>query len=56
MESEFWLAASRNVPVGSMAKFRGVLPRVERWPAAVSYPVCGSTAKIAMLSWPRFEA
>src|SRR3954470_23795078 len=36
--SESWLAANRNLPVGSMPKLRGVLPPVRSLPAAVSLP------------------
>ena len=53
--SLFWFSASRKVPDGSISKLRGVLPPVDWCPTAVSRPVTSSTAKIAMLSCPRFE-
>src|SRR5690348_8452077 len=55
IELESWFSASRKDPVGSIAKLRGVLPRVGSWPTAVSLPDVGSIAKIAMLSCPRFD-
>ena len=51
-----WLAASRKVPEGSSAKKRGVLPCDDSHATGVSTPVVSSTVKVAMLSWPRFDA
>lgn len=53
--SESRLAASKNAPVGSSAKWRGCWPRVGSWPIGRSRPLPGAIAKIARLSWPRFE-
>src|SRR5512146_1490165 len=50
-----WLATSRRVPAGSMAKFRGVFPSVGMKPSNVSLPLAGSTENSAMLLSPRFE-
>ena len=52
---ESWFSASRYAPVGSIAKFRGVLPPVGSWPSEVRRPVSGSMLNMAMLSCPRFE-
>src|SRR5579862_3708718 len=52
---EFWFAAIRNLPVGSMPKLRGTLPPVDWWPAAVRWPVASSTLNTATESWPRLE-
>ncbi len=41
--------------MGSRAKWRGVSPRVDWCPSAVSMRLFGSIAKMAMLSWPRLE-
>lgn len=54
-ESEFWLAAISQRPVGSTAKLRGVRPPLGTHPAGESLPV-SSAAKTARLSFPRFEA
>ena len=48
-------AASRNCPVGSMPKLRGISPRIGSCPSAVSLPFFSSTRNMAMLLWPRFE-
>src|SRR5208282_3534781 len=51
-----WFSARRYIPVGSMAKWRGVLPPVKTCPRDFSVPFFSSMAKTAMLSWPRFDA
>ena len=50
-----WLAARSQLPEGSMAKLRGVWPRVDSLPRLVRRPVAWSMANMAMLSWPRLE-
>ena len=42
------LATSMYLPVGSMAKLRGVLMPCASWPTAVNSPVFGSIEKIAI--------
>ena len=53
--SLFWFAADNAVQDGSRPKKRGVRPRVDSQPTTFNMPVRRSTAKIAMLSWPRFD-
>ena len=53
--SESWLAASSSVPVGSSAKFRGVLPRVGSLATYRRPPVSPSISKTAMLFWCLIE-
>ena len=55
MVSVSWLAARSQLPEGSMAKLRGVWPRVDSLPRLVRRPVAWSMANMAMLSWPRLE-
>src|SRR5579863_3905495 len=45
----FWLAASSQCPVGSIIKFRGVLPPDGAIPFQVSLPVAASMEKTAIL-------
>ena len=52
---ESWLPASRNCPVGSMPKPRGVLPWVDLFSTKRERAVAASTANTVMLSCPRFE-
>src|SRR6266436_7119573 len=52
-----WLAARRNLPVGSMAKLRGVFPMVGYSFLSCSVPLAGLTEKAEMVSMPaRLEA
>ena len=54
-ESSF--AASKNAPVGSITKFRGVFPLLATSPANFSVPLAASMVKIVMLlAVPRLEA
>src|SRR5882672_6580841 len=52
---ENWFSASRYLPLGSMAKWRGSLPPVGIPPAGARVRFPGSMERIAMLSFPRFE-
>src|SRR5688572_11331113 len=56
MESDRWLAAKRNFPDGSIAKFRGVFPPLGTCSIGSSRPDATSNLKEAMLSCPRLEA
>src|SRR5581483_7864670 len=47
--SESWLAARRNLPVGSMPKWRGVLPWVGTWATSDTLPRVWLTLKTAMV-------
>src|SRR4029077_8587439 len=52
-----WLAARRNLPVGSMAKLRGVFPMVGYSSLSLRVPFAGSMEKLEMESMPaRLEA
>src|ERR1700740_2214878 len=57
MLSDAWLAARRNLPVGSMAKLRGVFPMVGYSSLSFRVPFAGSMEKVLMESMPaRLEA
>src|SRR6266481_8053340 len=52
-----WLAARRNLPVGSIAKLRGVFPMVGYSSFRWRVPLAGSMEKAEIVSMPpRFEA
>src|SRR6266851_6836770 len=52
MLSDSWLAARRNLPVGSMAKLRGVLPMVGYSFLSWSVPLAGSIENAEMVWMP----
>src|SRR6266849_390731 len=52
-----WLAARRNLPVGSMAELRGVFPMVGYSSLSLRVPFAGSMEKTLIVSrLPRLEA
>src|SRR5256885_757897 len=53
--SECSLATTRNLPLGSIPKFRGHFPPTFTAPRDSSFPLAASIEKIATLSCPRFE-
>ena len=55
MLSVCWFSAISHLPAGAIAKWRGILPRVDWCWIGVSRPLFLSTANTAMLSWPRLE-
>ena len=52
---ESWLAENNHLPVGSIAKLRGVLPPLGTHSGDFKVPLSGSMLNTAMLSCPRFE-
>jgi endonuclease-8 len=55
MLSESWFAASRNLPLGSMAKQRGLFPPLATVSTISRVPLVGLIRNIAIVSGPRLE-